>query len=522
MRPKSVRLGLLVVALMTPLISCGAERERLPTEPSPTTLVRAATATPVPPTPTSQPADAAPSKAFPTEEGNDIHEPNDTRKQATSLWRLAASGLITPCGDVDWFLTPATYGGYLLDFSVELYDLPADYDLYVYDSANREIARSTNRGLASEQVYYYSGPRQANSYWLRVVGVNGACDAKRSYRLRFTMNPGTPTALPTVTQTPTSTPFPQVDLPIGALAYISYDRQLLVRDPAGRTCAIAGAGIASSPAWSPDGTRLAFSYQADDRAAAELRIYDLQTGDQAAVWTDPDLQPPYADPLQGIAWSPSGRYLAFSQGCCPLGPVSIWDLEAAALAGYRGAYRLFWGPDEDVLTLSIPQPVGEFIPIGSGDSTSIALARPYEISPTLVLTGTTEMLYDPRAWLSSDELAYTRLVLNDEGKVTERTWWSARIVDGEAVDRRQLDAPPLRHDNDPLQEHLLPWLPAVTVGDYVWSVDGTWVVFGANQDREDPWRIYAFQWAEGQLVGPLAEGFYLALAPVRTAWRCPE
>jgi len=140
--------------------------------------------------------------------GHDTHEPNNSREQATVMERLMVSGYISPAEDVDIFRTPATYGGYLLDFTVELYDLPADYDLYVYDSANREIARSTNRGLASEQVYYYSGPRQANSYWIKVIGVNGACDADRPYHLRFTMNPGTPTGNPPPqpTTAPTSTP----------------------------------------------------------------------------------------------------------------------------------------------------------------------------------------------------------------------------------------------------------------------------------------------------------------------------
>lgn len=330
----------------------------------------------------------------------------------------------------------------------------------------------------------------------------------------------TPTMWPTATPMPTATP--KIELPIGALAFISYDRQLLVRDPAGAICVIAESGIVNSPAWSPDGTRLAFSYQANEKAAAELRIYDLQTGSQVTAWTDPGDLSPMVLPIREIAWSPSGRYLAFSRGCCPLGRVYIWDLEVAALAGHHGAYRIVWKPDEDVLTLSIPQPVGEFIPIGSGDSTSIALARPYEISPTVVLTGTAKTLYLTRAWLSSDELAYMQTDMGDEEKKTERTWWRARIVDGEAVDRRQLDMPPLKHDNDPLQAHLLPWLPAVMVGDYAWSADGLWVVFGANQDSEEPWRIYAFHWQEEHLFGPLAEGLDLALAPVRTAWRCPE
>jgi hypothetical protein len=108
------------------------------------------------------------------------------------MWSLAVEGYICHPGDVDIFRTPATYGGYLVDFTVDLYDLPADYDLYVYYHGP-EIARSTHRGLTPEHVYYFSGPRTGNSYELKVVGADGAFDPNRPYRLRFTMNPGTPT-----------------------------------------------------------------------------------------------------------------------------------------------------------------------------------------------------------------------------------------------------------------------------------------------------------------------------------------
>ena len=56
----------------------------------------------------------------------------------------------------------------------------------------------TDRGLHQavlfhpKHVYYFSGPRTANSYELKVVGANGAFDPNRPYRLRFTMNPGAP------------------------------------------------------------------------------------------------------------------------------------------------------------------------------------------------------------------------------------------------------------------------------------------------------------------------------------------
>ena len=124
----------------------------------------------------------------------DIHEPNDTVEQAHFMQFLTVEGYIDHPEDVDIFLTPATYGGSLLDFTVDLYDLPADYDLYVYYSGT-EVVRSANRGLSPEHVYYYSGPRTGNSYVLKVVGANGAFDPNRPYRLRFIMNPTTPTPI---------------------------------------------------------------------------------------------------------------------------------------------------------------------------------------------------------------------------------------------------------------------------------------------------------------------------------------
>jgi hypothetical protein len=139
-----------------------------------------------PPVPSAEPASPTPLPVCP-----DTHEPDDTVEQARAYFMhsLTVEGYICHPGDVDIFITPATYGGYLLDFTVDLYELPADYDLYVYYHGP-EIARSTHRGLTPEHVYYFSGPRTGNSYELKVVGVNGAFDPNRPYRLRFTMNPG--------------------------------------------------------------------------------------------------------------------------------------------------------------------------------------------------------------------------------------------------------------------------------------------------------------------------------------------
>jgi hypothetical protein len=184
----------------------------------------------------------------------------------------------------------------------------------------------------------------------------------------------------------------------------------------------------------------------------------------------------------------------------------------------------------DLLALSVPQPVVHPIPIETGDSSSIALVRPGQITPTVVLTGTEGRLYSARAWLSGNELLYEQSDLIQEGtglKVEER-YGVAEIATGanvapSVVATRTLETLPIEVDPQAVDERLSQFLPGASFADQVWSADGTWVLFRAYGDGLAPGanEIYAFHWAEGPLVGPLAEGIDLALARVPTAWRCP-
>ena len=217
-----------------------------------------------------------------------------------------------------------------------------------------------------------------------------------------------------------------------------------MREPAGAIRAITDEGIARSPAWSPDGARLAFSYQAADRSPAEVRIWDPAEGTQVAVWTDPGELAPMVLPFRKIRWSPSGRYLFLSQGCCFVGALYVLDLESGTLVGRYASGTELWSSQADLLALSVPQPVEHLIPIESGDSFSIALARPGQITPTVVLTGTEERLYLAKAWLGEDELLYEQLDLYGGGEGTERSWGVAEIDSGTGGRRRSLLPVPWR------------------------------------------------------------------------------
>ena|GEM_PF-6668930 len=140
----------------------------------------------------------------------DPYEPNDDFAQAWNIgWGGPIEAYICPTGDVDYYY--ASIGATPFNgFAIELNDLPANYDLYVYDMAQQLIASSTHSGTASERVMV-----KADNVYIKVLGVEGAYDPLQSYRLivhRVTVPVETPTYTttpmytPTATRTPTGTP----------------------------------------------------------------------------------------------------------------------------------------------------------------------------------------------------------------------------------------------------------------------------------------------------------------------------
>ena len=113
---------------------------------------------------------------------NDTYEVNNTSRQAKTIGLgSTVSAMISSSADIDWFkITAPNNSNYTLQ--VTLANLPADYDLYVYDKNLTQVGGSTNTGTSNEIVTYNSNARKA-TYYIKVLGKNGAYNTSQCYNL---------------------------------------------------------------------------------------------------------------------------------------------------------------------------------------------------------------------------------------------------------------------------------------------------------------------------------------------------
>jgi pimeloyl-ACP methyl ester carboxylesterase len=92
---------------------------------------------------------------------------------------LNAAGRIEHAGDVDWWGLELESGTH----QFQLVGLPADYDLFLHNSAGEPISSSTLEGSRSEKIVQ---TLPAGRYFLRVAGKGSAHDETQQYRLNVT------------------------------------------------------------------------------------------------------------------------------------------------------------------------------------------------------------------------------------------------------------------------------------------------------------------------------------------------
>lgn len=113
----------------------------------------------------------------------DPYEPNDRVSDAFQIQPdVEYHGLICPPGDHDFFKLPLTAGTRL---RVQLYDLPADYQLSLYGPGGKWLDHSSNKGFRSEEIRHTAAT--SGDYYLRVAPKGTAYSLTRPYTLRVTL-----------------------------------------------------------------------------------------------------------------------------------------------------------------------------------------------------------------------------------------------------------------------------------------------------------------------------------------------
>lgn len=119
----------------------------------------------------------------------DVYESNNTPAQAKtiSLGTSIFAG-ISPAYDVDWFKV-TTPNNSIASLEVILSNLPADYDLYVYDRRLKLVGYSNSSGTSNEVVVINS-PGRKTPFYIKILGKNGAFNISQCYNLLIQVNNG--------------------------------------------------------------------------------------------------------------------------------------------------------------------------------------------------------------------------------------------------------------------------------------------------------------------------------------------
>jgi hypothetical protein len=113
---------------------------------------------------------------------NDTYETNETSAQAKTISiGTSISAGIGSATDADWFRI-STGNNNRTNVKITLTNLPADYDVYLYNSSLVQIGAGTNSGTSDESVVYNTNTRKA-TYYIKVQSKAGAFSTSNCYSL---------------------------------------------------------------------------------------------------------------------------------------------------------------------------------------------------------------------------------------------------------------------------------------------------------------------------------------------------
>ncbi len=112
---------------------------------------------------------------------SNAYETNNTLSTAKTITiNTNSSAAIATSIDTDWYKFSNTSSA--KNIRVTLSNLPADYDLRLYNSSGTLLFTSENSGTTTEQIKYNNAP--VGTYYVNVYGYNGAFNASTCYTLK--------------------------------------------------------------------------------------------------------------------------------------------------------------------------------------------------------------------------------------------------------------------------------------------------------------------------------------------------
>jgi Zn-dependent metalloprotease len=116
----------------------------------------------------------------------DTYEPNGTIAQAYAVSSgTTYNSYLASSTDVDYYKLTTSASGTV---NVTLSNLAGDYDLYLVNSSGTTLAKSENGSTTSETINYNASA--AGTYYVKVVGYNGAYSTTKAYAMKLTFTAG--------------------------------------------------------------------------------------------------------------------------------------------------------------------------------------------------------------------------------------------------------------------------------------------------------------------------------------------
>jgi hypothetical protein len=115
--------------------------------------------------------------------GSDTYEPNNSTSAAYGPLTSGTTynSYIYSSTDTDYYYFNAAAAGTI---TLNLTNLPKDYDLYLLNSAGTQVASSTNGSTTSETISYSA--TAAGKFYVKVIGYSGAYSTTTAYALKAT------------------------------------------------------------------------------------------------------------------------------------------------------------------------------------------------------------------------------------------------------------------------------------------------------------------------------------------------